>query len=92
MNEHGGATRRKFLAGGGALALGGAGLLSPSMAGAASSALPVVAKGKTLYWITANLADPFYIDGIAGMKKFSPGSSASRRRSSGRRTRTSPRW
>jgi ABC-type sugar transport system substrate-binding protein len=71
MNEHEGTTRRTFLAGGGALALGGAGLLAPSVAAAASAALPAVAKGKTLYWITANLADPFYIDGIAGMKKFS---------------------
>jgi ABC-type sugar transport system substrate-binding protein len=70
VKEHGSATRRAFLAGGGAAALGGAGLLAPAMAGAASSALPAVAKGKTLYWITANLADPFYIDGIAGMKKF----------------------
>jgi ABC-type sugar transport system substrate-binding protein len=72
MTEQGNsATRRTFLAGGGALALGAAGLLTPSMAAAATSALPVVAKGKTLYWITANLADPFYIDGIAGMKAFS---------------------
>jgi ABC-type sugar transport system substrate-binding protein len=71
MNEHGGATRRRFLAGGGALALGGAGLLAPSIAEASAEALPPVAKGKTLYWVTANLSDPFYIDGIAGMKKFS---------------------
>lgn len=44
-----------------------------STGGAASSgggALGGDRKSQKYYWITANLADPFYVDGIAGMNEF----------------------
>lgn len=49
-------------------------LLSPAAALAASEsslALPTLKGKQKFVWVTANIGDPFYKDGIAGMKAFS---------------------
>jgi ABC-type sugar transport system substrate-binding protein len=62
-------TRRDFLvASGGAVA--GATLLSPAMARAMAEVLPRPKRPQKYVWVTANLSDPFYTDGINGMKAF----------------------
>jgi ABC-type sugar transport system substrate-binding protein len=65
-------TRRDILAGAGG-ALAGAALLSPADAMAAleaNEALPRLKGKQKFVWVTANLGDPFYVDGIRGMKAF----------------------
>jgi ribose transport system substrate-binding protein len=61
-------SRRDLLvATGGALA--GATLLSPS-AFAASEALPKLKGNQRFVWVSANIGDPFYVDGLNGAKYF----------------------
>jgi ABC-type sugar transport system substrate-binding protein len=65
-------SRRDVLVGAGG-ALAGMTLLSPAAALAAQEsreALPRLAGKQKFVWVTANIGDPFYKDGIAGMKEF----------------------
>ena len=65
-------SRRDVLVGAGG-ALAGMTLLSPAAALAAqesSQVLPRLAGKQKFVWVTANIGDPFYKDGIAGMKEF----------------------
>jgi ABC-type sugar transport system substrate-binding protein len=80
----GGASRREFVVRGAAAsgaagitaflaACGGGSPAAPGKAGAAGGSPAAglgAKKDQTYYWVTANLGDPFYQDGIAGMKKF----------------------
>jgi ABC-type sugar transport system substrate-binding protein len=69
MAEKKGSSRREFLAaGGGALAT--AAIMSPAAALAAGDALPPLKGKQRFVWVSANLGDPFYQDGIRGMKEF----------------------
>jgi ABC-type sugar transport system substrate-binding protein len=65
-----GTSRRTFLAASGG-ALAGAALLSPTQAVAAGQALPRLRGSQRFVWVAGNIADPFYRDGIRGMKAFS---------------------
>ncbi len=77
MNEKRRTTRRDFLvASGGAVAgasvaaMGGAVPPAVAAAMAAAGTLPRPKKPQKYVWVTANLSDPFYDDGINGMKAF----------------------
>lgn len=61
-------SRRKFLVAGAGAA--GATMLTPSLASAMGQALPRPRRKQKYVWVTANLSDPFYTDGINGMKAF----------------------
>ena len=66
-------SRRKVIVGAGG-ALAGMTLLSPAAAIAAAEsglALPRLKGKQKFVWVTANIGDPFYTDGIRGMKAFS---------------------
>jgi len=65
-------SRRDVLLGAGG-ALAGMSLLSPAAAlagGESGQAIPRLPGKQKFVWVTANIADPFYKDGIAGMKYF----------------------
>jgi len=66
------ASRRDLLVGAGG-ALAGMTLLSPAAAlaaGESGQALPKLPGKQKFVWVTANIGDPFYADGIKGMKEF----------------------
>ncbi|MDA1333874.1 MAG: substrate-binding domain-containing protein [Bacteroidetes bacterium] len=74
----GGLSRRGFLIAGGAAAAvavvgcstNGDGAATAAATAAASDLLGSPKPDQKYYWVTANIADPFYRDGIAGMEEF----------------------
>jgi ABC-type sugar transport system substrate-binding protein len=71
-NESKGTSRRDFLVASGGVIAGASvpALLAPGVASAMVEALPKPKRPQHYVWVTANLSDPFYNDGINGMKAF----------------------